>query len=269
MKRLAVLLFMCLGAMAAGAAGMRVEVIPLNHRTVEELVPILRPLLTEGGSVTGMNDQLIIKTDDANLEDIQRVLETLDRPLRRLMITVSQDIATTGQGAAAGAAGQWRTGTRGRQGDLRLDAGIASTGNTDFNDFRLQTVEGQSAFIETGQAVPIENRNAWVTGNGVVVQDSVEYRQFGSGFYVLPILNGAEVTLYISPRMERLQESHGGQPIFDIQQAETTVRGRLGEWIMLGGVDQATSRRDSGLTYNTRNQHQEQRTMAILVEEVP
>ncbi|TAJ95999.1 MAG: hypothetical protein EPO31_00855 [Gammaproteobacteria bacterium] len=269
MRRLAALLIVCLGAMAATAAGMRVEVIPLNHRTVEELVPIIRPLLTEGGSVTGMNDQLIVKTDDANLEDIKRILETLDRPLRRLMITVSQDIATTGLDAAAGAAGQWRTGTRGREGDLRLDAGIASTGNTDNNDFRLQTVEGQPAFIETGQAVPIENRNAWVTGNGVVVQDTVEYHQLGSGFYVLPILSGAEVTLYISPRMERLRVTDRGQPVFDIQQAETTVRGRLGEWIMLGGIDQATSRRDSGLIYSTRNQHQEQRTMAILVEEVP
>lgn len=69
--------------------------------------------------------------------------------------------------------------------------------------------------------------------------------------------------------MKRLQESPGGQPIFDIQQAETTVRGHLGAWIMLGGVDKASSRRDSGLIYNTRNQHQEQRTMAILVEEVP
>jgi len=264
-KRLAVLLVLCLCVMAAAAAAMRVEIIPLNHRTVEELVPIIRPLLTEGGSVTGMNDQLIIKTDDANLEDIKRVLETLDRPLRRLMITLSQDIATTGQGAAAGAAGQWRTGMR----DLRLNAGITRTGNVDNNDFRLQTVEGQPAFIETGQAVPIENRNAWVAGNGVVVQDTVEYRQFGSGFYVLPILNGADVTLYISPRMERLRESTGGQPVFDIQQAETTVRGRIGEWITLGGIDQSTSRRDGGLVFNTRSQHQEQRTMAILVEEVP
>ena len=263
------------------AAGMSIEIIPLQNRSVDELVPVIRPLLTKGGTVTGMNNQLIIKTEPENLEEIRRIIETLDRPLRRLLITLKQDISTLGRRAGASVSGSLHSGdldmdaTDSRRGagaepsgGLHLGTGVSSKGVSDSNDFRLQTVEGQAAFIQTGQAIPVENRNAWVTGKGIVVQETVEYLELGSGFYVLPMLNGELVTLYISPRMERLRETPGGQPVFDIQNAETTVRGRIGEWITLGGIDHTSSRRENGLLYGTRSHQEEQRTMAILVEEI-
>ena len=75
----------------AAAAQLRVEVIPLQHRTADQIVPVLSPLVSEGGTITGMNNQLIIKTTPANLEQLKRVLSSLDKPVRRLLITVRQD----------------------------------------------------------------------------------------------------------------------------------------------------------------------------------
>ena len=68
------------------------EIIPLQHRMTDDVVPILRPLVAPGGTITGMNNQLIIKTTPDNLAEIKNVLQSLDRSPRRLLITVKQDI---------------------------------------------------------------------------------------------------------------------------------------------------------------------------------
>ncbi|MFB3101043.1 MAG: hypothetical protein ACE1ZM_06325, partial [Gammaproteobacteria bacterium] len=51
---------------SALAENMRLEVIPLQHRMVDDVIQSIRPLVTPGGTVTGMNNQLIIKTTPSN-----------------------------------------------------------------------------------------------------------------------------------------------------------------------------------------------------------
>ena len=74
------------------AAAMKLEMIQLNYRTAEELIPILQPLVSGGGSLTGVSDQLIVKTTPDNLAEIKHILAGIDKAARRLMITVKQDI---------------------------------------------------------------------------------------------------------------------------------------------------------------------------------
>ena len=57
------------------AAEMKLEVIPLHNRNADEIIPIIQPLVHEGGTVTGMNNQLIIKTTAANLVEIKQILD--------------------------------------------------------------------------------------------------------------------------------------------------------------------------------------------------
>ena len=75
------------------AENMRLQVIPLQHRMVDDVIQIIRPLVTPGGTVTGMNNQLIIKTTPSNLAEIKQVLNSIDHAPRRLMITVKQYVA--------------------------------------------------------------------------------------------------------------------------------------------------------------------------------
>ncbi len=56
---------------------MQLEVIPLQKRMVDEVIQIIRPLVAPGGTVTGMNNQLIIKTTPSNLAEIKQVLRKL------------------------------------------------------------------------------------------------------------------------------------------------------------------------------------------------
>ena len=53
---------------------MTLEIIPLQYRTADEIIPIIRPLVHQGGTVTGMNNQLIVKTTASNLIEIKQIL---------------------------------------------------------------------------------------------------------------------------------------------------------------------------------------------------
>ena len=46
----------------AARAQQVVEVITLGYRQAEEVIPIVRPLLAPGGTVTGINNRLVVKT---------------------------------------------------------------------------------------------------------------------------------------------------------------------------------------------------------------
>ena len=67
MKRLfAALLCLALLSPLLARAQQEMEVIPLRHRTVEQVLPTLRPLLEPGGALSGMNDQLILRASRKN-----------------------------------------------------------------------------------------------------------------------------------------------------------------------------------------------------------
>ena len=88
--RLAMLcLLPCVGL--AHAEGT-LEVIPLHNRTVEEVMPSLRPLLEPGGTLTGMQGQLILRASDANRAEIKQALAAIDTIPRQLTITVRQSL---------------------------------------------------------------------------------------------------------------------------------------------------------------------------------
>ena len=52
MKRFLLSAFLLLSALAALAQGS-LEVVPLQHRSAEQVMPILRPLLDPGAALTG------------------------------------------------------------------------------------------------------------------------------------------------------------------------------------------------------------------------
>lgn len=78
-------------ACSAFGAELGIEVIELRYRTVEQVLPILQPLVPKPGTVSGMHSSLVVRTTPGNLAEIRRVLEAIDRVPRRLMITVRQD----------------------------------------------------------------------------------------------------------------------------------------------------------------------------------
>src|SRR4249920_184162 len=93
MKRfLLLLVFVASTALAQGS----LEVISLRHRTAEQVIPVLRPMLEPGGALSGQYNQLIVRTSPGNLAQIRAVLDSIDQPARRLTISVRFDSAQDG-----------------------------------------------------------------------------------------------------------------------------------------------------------------------------
>ena len=238
------------------AGNMTLEIIPLQHRMTDDVVDILRPLVAPGGTVTGMNNQLIIKTTPENLAELKTVIQSLDRTPRQLIISVRQNSGGRVESQQHSVDGRYSTGDvtigtggphRGRDGlvisaedadgnVIRYQNRNSVSRSTDDNMFTVHATEGYPALINTGQSIPVPNRTAYASPGGVVVTDSVEYINANSGFYVLPRLNGDQVTLLVAPRLTRV--APGRAPILDVKDVETTATGHLGEWIELGGIYQ-------------------------------
>lgn len=207
----------------AALAQDSVEVISLRHRTADQVIPVLRPLLAPGGALTGQYNQLIVRTNPENLAQLRQVLESIDQPSRRLMISVRFDGSR--DAARAGA----------------LDSRSASDGRV---DQRLQVLEGGQAFISAGEAR--------------------YYAEAATGFSVVPRLSGDQVTLDIAAQQDAFTRAGAIRG----QQAASTVGGRLGEWIELGGAGSATARAGSGMLSSRESSATESRRIWLKVEEI-
>ncbi len=276
---------------AAYAQSGAVEVITLKYRTAEQVMPLLRPMLDKNGSMTGMQNQLIVRTSIANLNELKTILATIDTMPRRLLITVRQDatldrdrtqaqvsgrIVTGNAAVAVGDAGRAGGMAQVQRGDDVLRGRIDNTRslNDDRNAQSIQVLEGSSAFINFGQSVPVPQRQVTRSVvNGQVVErvsSGVEYRDVQTGFNVLPRLNGDRVLLEINPQNDRFASPEQNLPPGSVntQRAATTVSGRLGEWIELGGIAQGGVNQQTVILGSTRETSSDNRRVLVKVDEI-
>jgi len=264
------------------------EVLPLRYRNAQEVIPVLQPLLGRDGSISGMQSQLIVRTTPANLEEIKRVLASIDTAPRQLLITVRQDadvdsnrVAGEVSGSVGGEHGRVTIpGSREhsggnvviREGDNRIRGRVIDerSAGSERSAHSVRTLEGREAFIQAGQSVPIRERQVRRTGVGgqVVEQvvDTTQYRDVTSGFYVRARLSGDRVTLDVRPQQESLSRQPTGA--VNVQSMVTTVSGRLGEWMDIGGVSQSSSGQEAVLLGRSVTGSRDERRVQVRVEEI-
>lgn len=278
------------GLLNAGAvAQTTVEVIQLRYRQADQLIPVLQPLLGRDASISNFQNQLVIRATPAELAQVKSVLASLDTPPRRLLITVRQDSDVTANRSNAeifGSIGndQARVSVPGsasreggtvvlRDGDDRLGARVVDTRQAGSERIgqSVQVLEGYTAFIRAGESRPVRNRQVvrtMVNGQWVDrVVESTEYRDASTGFNVRPRLQGDRVTLDIDPQRETFDDQRRGA--VNVQRVATTVSGRLGEWIDLGGISEESSDDRSGILSSRSAQSGVRRGVQVKVEILP
>jgi hypothetical protein len=226
------------------------EVIPLQHRTAEEVIPSLRPFLEPGGALTGMGSNLILRASPANRAQIKQALAALDVAPRQLRITVRQSLALAGEQKSAGLHGKLDSRAirlavpPGAPGGAQLALGSDNAHlGAQFDDRSLDQVsrvsqqvrvaDGGSALIQASVELPLTLREVVEGPYGRTVRESLVFYSVGSGFYVVPQLVGDRVNLEIRPMQQAF--AAGSSQAIAGQELHTTVGGRLGEWIPLGG----------------------------------
>ena len=272
----------------AGSQTTVLEVIPLRYRTAQEVIPIIQPMLSREGSVSGLQGQLIVRTTPANLEEVKRILASVDTAPRQLLISVRQDADIDRSRSGAEVSGSLggehgrvtipgNRDSRGgnvviREGDDRLRVHVLEGRGvkSDRNTQSVRVLEGREAFVGTGQSVPVRERQVRrVLINGQWVEqvvESTQYRDVTTGFYVLPRLAGDRVTLDVSPQRESLSRHIPGG--VNVQSLVTTVSGRLGEWMEIGGVSQDASGQQTVLLGRSTTAVRDSRRVLVKVDEV-
>jgi len=142
-----------LGVWLAAAAHLTfaqqaLEIIPLRYRTAEQVLPALQPLLEPGATLSGMRGQLFLRASPSNADDIKRALAAIDRPAKRLQISVRLDDAAERERRDIQASGSIGSG------GVRF-SGSAQDSHTNSGervDQRLQVLEGSQATIFTGRS---------------------------------------------------------------------------------------------------------------------
>ena len=283
MRRLCCVVFLCLPLLALAQQSM--EIIPLKHRTMEQVLPVLQSLLEPGDSLSGMNDQLILRASPTTRAQVKQALAAIDTPVRSLLIHVTQNRDDAMSRSGAQAYGKIETGTTRviqppagsaqggarieiRSGDSVIGAQAGSTqqaGSTRAQQ-SVRVVEGGRAFINVGQSVPLPMRQVVQGPGGTMVTETTAYRDSGQGFYAEPRLSGERVTLEISPQYDT--PGHQVYGSVNTQRVSTSISGRLGEWIELGGSGQQAAGSQRGNLSVGTSDIRDNRSIWLLVEEV-
>lgn len=260
----------------------QLKIFKLKSRMAADIIPVIEPLLQGQGTVTGMQDQLIVRTTPQNLEMVEQLLAQLDTPLRNLRITVRQGMSGTRDRARADAGADIAIGggkgrvvvpparrgggtVTGRIGDgdsvVRGSIGQSSRSINERHTQQVTTLEGRPATIYISKRVPIQQTVTQGFGPFATRSQSITFEDVPTGFSVLPQVNGDRVTLEIHPQVSKL-----GRQGIEVQEVHTTASGKLGEWIEIGGLLTYSSEDNSRLLGASSQREFEDRNVFFKVD---
>ncbi|VVO40055.1 secretin N-terminal domain-containing protein [Pseudomonas fluorescens] len=223
------------------------EIVPLNYRTSADLLPVAQNFLGKDGKVSAYGNQLIVNAEPEKITELRAFLEKLDTAPKRLLITVDTN----------------ENNTQDQQGYSVNGARIISrsTASRDGGIQQIQASEGAPALIQVGQSVPLTSTQVDPYGR---LQNQTQYRNVTQGFYVTASVTGDIVHLSISTNRDRMSQER--PDVVNVQSTDSTVSGRLGEWITLAGVNRQTQAEQKGLARSYGTQGRDDMTLRVKVE---
>ncbi|MFT5392305.1 MAG: hypothetical protein ACI8PT_002502 [Gammaproteobacteria bacterium] len=272
-RLLAALLLVSFASALMAADDIRIEVLPVNG-DANAVLDVLRPLVPKPGSINAYDGRLVIKSTEHNIEQVRAVLAKLDHRAQNLLISVRNVSARDRTISGVSASGTITTG------NLRLDLGapgqrsnrsgingrvVSTRSGTDRRDVQtIRVLEGRPAFISAGEEVPVATQTTTVSPGRIATHNSIQYRQATSGFYVRARTRDSVVTLDVATQDRRRLNSGAG--MFSKTDSYTTLSGRVGHWIGLGGVSHERSNRRSATLLSTHSAQRNDQQIQIKVE---
>lgn len=229
-------------------ANAATQVLDLHYRTSDELLPTLRSFLGNQGSISALGNQLVVNAEPGKLDELVALLERLDAPARRLLISVDTTDSNHSTGAGAGNGRVIRYGTANRTGGVQ----------------QVQASEGTPALIQVGQSVPLTSAQTDSYGR---LQTQTEYRNVTQGFYVTASVTGSTVHLAISTNNDRMSQER--PDVVNVQSTDTQVSGPLGQWITVAGINGQSQAERSGTSRYYGTQSRDDMTLRVRVDALP
>ena len=233
-----------IGRADSAAAVADTEVVNLSNRTSADLLPVAQNFIGKDGTVSAYGNQLIVKADPGKIQDLRALLSQLDTPAKRLLITVDTN-ENNQQNSGDSQTRIISYGTASREGGIQ----------------QIQASEGVPALIQVGQSVPLTTTQQDSYGR---LQNQTQYRNVTQGFYVTASVTGETVHLAISTNRDRMSQER--PDVVNVQSTDTTVSGRLGDWITLAGINRETQTDKSSTTRSYSTQGRDDLTVRVKVD---
>ncbi|MBB4814597.1 secretin [Pseudomonas rhodesiae] len=226
------------------SASADTEVLNLSNRTSADLLPVAQNFIGKDGTVSAYGNQLIVNAAPDKVQGLRTLLAQLDTPAKRLLITVDTNENN-----------QQDTGDSQTRiisyGTVSRDGGIQ----------QIQASEGVPALIQVGQSVPLTTTSQDSYGR---LQNQTQYRNVTQGFYVTASVTGDTVHLAISTNRDRMSQER--PDVVNVQSTDTTISGRLGEWIPLAGINRQTQADKTSATRTYSTQGRDDLTLRVKVD---
>jgi len=263
-----------------------IRVLQLQHRSAAEIMPLVRPLLGPEDVLNGLDYRLIVRTSDARLREIERVIAQVDTVQRQLRLTVKHVLARDAANVLAALSGSIGSGEHARaavpedgrhedaagvlekrNGDdyLRARARRETSQTESMRTEVLRVAEGQSAYIGAGQSAlystpyPVQHNGKSTTRETLADESS-------GGFQVLPRVAGEHATLTVTPRQASPGNLRRGTT--NVRELATTVQFPLATWIDLGSALDESRSATRSIQRGSRDSKGQSWTVLLRVDDV-
>lgn len=249
------------GATLQESAGQLATVIfKLRNRSAEDVLPLLKQQVARyQGAISGTGPRLVVTASPDVVAVVKGVLEDLDVPARRLLITVereprggwhwqqdSSDSSLQPPELDAGSfTHSYHTGRNDRpaspQDETSRPESLHTRARRDTQDVQhVSVLEGQWALVVFARAAPAVDVPVEVgVGNGLSVFLADPPAPTANKLLVRATLLRDNLVLNVAYSDTSPSTSGGGQ--IDTRALRTTVAGHLGEWLLLSPAAYATS----------------------------
>ena len=214
------------------------KIIPLQHRFASDLLPIVTPMVGADGTVTGIDNQLILRASPEHMREIEETVSKLDAARVNRRITIQSNSNMQNQHEHIEATGAAKVGkvtvsndrhTIPNSGRIEIENGSRDT-SLNSNQF-INVLDGERAFIRVGQTIPYTEEWVTITRRYVQIGRTTGWHEISTGFAVRPHTIGNQVELEITPRIAR----PNNQGFIDFEELTTVINTSLGSWVDIGG----------------------------------
>ena len=216
-----------------------VAVIKVQYHRAEELLPIIRSLLSDKGSVTVSQrvNSLVVADNPESIRRVYAFLESFDKPVEQVRIHVRFYSTGAKEDSAVKARGRYSNDdvnvAAGRKKKDGMDISIEDRSYRQQSDSRafVAAMSGSPAFIRTGKEIPYRQGSAFfrrhAPGGETVIWQKAE-----SGFEVTATVAGDNVHLAIVPR---IAYDNRKDAVIHFFEARTELTVPFGQWVEIGG----------------------------------
>lgn len=259
------------------------EVIQINFRTAQDVLPIAQSVLGSEGRATAYGNQLVVNASQRKINELRAVLRQVDTQPRRLLITVdtqgnqyNRERGYRADGTIGGRYGEVIIGQGEQRGRDQVRIIGNNTNSRDGSLRSIQTLEGSAALIQAGHSIP---QRSTYYGRYGQVQEHTEYRSVNQGFYVTATVHGDRVQLEINSQNDRHTPNYNTPSynnrrynnqnynnVIETHSTASRVSGRVGEWINVSGINQSSNHRQDGFLQKRYSSGQENSQLQIKVD---